>query len=153
MFVYRIVKLQKRTADLSGTGAYNEGGRWNSEGVYALYTSEHEALAMLELLVHLDESELPPRMFVMTIEVDDNAPVVQVPDSELPADWRVPGNIVLQEKGDDIFNARQYLAIKARSAVMPNSYNYILNPLFTGYYDLVKVVDVKELQVDKRLHK
>lgn len=151
MLVYRIVKNKKRTTDLTGTGAYNEGGRWNSEGVYALYTSEHSALAMLEVLVHVDEGELPPDMFIMTIEISDAAPIYTVPDERLPADWRVPENIVLKEMGDRLFAEKQYLGIKVRSAVMQDSYNYVLNPQFAGYYDLVKVVAVKPLAVDKRL--
>lgn len=151
MLVYRIVKLKIRTTDLTGTGAFNEGGRWNSEGVYALYTSEHSALAMLEVLVHVDEGELPPDMFIMTIEIADDAPIYTVPDEELPADWRVPENIALKEMGDKLFMDKEYLGIKARSAVMPDAYNYVLNPLFPGYYDVVKVVEVKPLPVDQRL--
>ncbi|TKK70928.1 RES domain-containing protein [Ilyomonas limi] len=151
MLVYRIVKSEKRTADLTGTGAYNEGGRWNSEGVYALYTSEHSALAMLEVLVHVDESELPPDMFIMTIAVADNAPVFSIPDDSLPANWRIPENILLKEMGDKILMEKKFVGIKVRSAVMQDSYNYVLNPLFPNYYDLVKVVEVKPLAVDKRL--
>ncbi len=151
MLVYRIVKSEKRTTDLTGTGAYNEGGRWNSEGVYALYTSEHSALAMLEVLVHVDEGELPPDMFIMTIEVADTAPVFTVADEDLPEDWRVPENIALKEMGDKVFMEKKFLGIKTRSAVLPDAYNYVLNPLFPGYYDLVKVVEVKPLGVDKRL--
>jgi RES domain-containing protein len=151
MLVYRIVKSEKRTTDLTGTGAYNEGGRWNSEGVYALYTSEHSALAMLEILVHVDEGELPPDMFIMTIEIADTAPIFTVPDEDLPADWRIPENIALKEMGDKLFMEKKFLGIKARSAVLPDAYNYVLNPLFPGYYDLVKVEEVKPLGVDKRL--
>lgn len=151
MLLYRIVKNEKRTTDLTGTGAFNEGGRWNSEGVYALYTSEHAALAMLEVLVHVDEGELPPGMFIMTIEIPDSVPVLEIGEKDLPADWRIPENIALKEMGDKIFEESKFLGIKAPSAVLPDSYNYILNPLYPGYYDLVKVIQVKALEVDKRL--
>ncbi len=151
MLTYRIVKSEKRTADLTGTGAYNEGGRWNSEGVYALYTSENSALAMLEVLVHVDEAELPPGMFVITIEITDTAPIFTVPDEDLPKDWRIPENIFLKEMGDKLFIERKFVGIKVRSAVMQDAYNYILNPLFPGYYDLVKIREVKPLSVDQRL--
>ncbi|MEO6815010.1 MAG: RES family NAD+ phosphorylase, partial [Ginsengibacter sp.] len=100
MLVYRIVKLKRRTKDISGTGAFNEGGRWNSEGVFALYTSENEALAMLELLVNVELAELPPNLFIMTIMIDDSAPVYKVPDRILPKDWRLPENIFLKESGN-----------------------------------------------------
>lgn len=151
MLLYRIVKNEKRTTDLTGTGAFNEGGRWNSEGVYALYTSEHAALAMLEVLVHVDEGELPPGMFIMTIEIPEGVRVLEIGEKDLPTDWRIPENIALKEMGDKIFEERKFLGIKAPSAVLPDSYNYILNPLYPAYYDLVKVIQVKALEVDKRL--
>ncbi len=151
MKVYRIVKAKKRTRDISGTGAYNAGGRWNSIGVYALYTSENRSLASLEVLVHVDEGELPPDLYVMTIEIADTAPVYEVKDSELPRDWREPENIALKAIGDRIFNENEYLGIKVRSAVMPEEYNYILNPLHPDYRSMIKVVSVAELVVDKRL--
>jgi len=150
MFVYWIVKNMIRTKDLSGKGAYNEGGRWNNEGVFALYTSENEALALLEVLVHAEESELPPNLFITTIEFSNNYPILTIADSNLPADWRIPENILLKYMGDKILSEEKYLGIKTRSAVLPGSFNYILNPLFPGYYDIVKVVDVGLLEVDKR---
>ena len=151
MLVFRIVKLKKRTKDISGIGAFNEGGRWNNEGVFALYTSENEALAMLEILVNVELTELPPNMFVMTIKIDDDAPFYKVPDKTLPKNWRLPENIFLKELGDKIFKEKKYIGIKARSAVMENSYNFILNPLYAGFYDLVKVINVHKLKIDKRL--
>ena len=151
MLVYRIVKLKRRTKDISGTGAFNEGGRWNNEGLFALYTSENEALAMLEILVNVELTELPPKMFVMTILVEDNAPIYNVPDKILPKNWRLPENIFLKNFGDRIFSEKKFIGIKARSAVMENSYNFILNPLYPNYYDLVKVVSVQKLDIDKRL--
>jgi RES domain-containing protein len=151
MFVYRIVKSKKRTKDLSGIGAYLEGGRWNNEDTFALYTSENQDLAMLELLVHIDESELPPNMFVMKIEIDDSAPILKINEDDLPKNWRVPDNNDLKEIGDKILENKKHIAVKTPSAVMPGSYNYVLNPLYPDYHDQVKVVGGRELLVDKRL--
>ena len=151
MFVYRIIKSKKRTTDLSGTGAFYEGGRWNNEDVFALFTSEHEALALLEVLVHVQETELPPDMYVTRIEIDDKAPILAYPDKRLPKSWRLPGNIALKTLGDRILESNEYIGIKVRSAVMPTAYNYILNPRYPRYYDLVKVKDVYRLEIDKRL--
>lgn len=153
MIVYRIAKKKNRSNDLSGTGAFNEGGRWNNVGVYALYTSESRALATLEILVHVEESELPPNLFIMTIEIDDSAPIYEVKDSELPKDWRQPGSIDLKTIGDKLFKENQYIGLKARSAVMPDEYNYILNPLYPGYNNLVKVTSIEDLSVDGRFLK
>jgi RES domain-containing protein len=151
MIVYRIVKLKKRTTDLSGTGAFNEGGRWNNPGTYALYTSENPSLALLEILVHVEESELPPNMFVMTIEIDDRAPMFDFPDAGLPSNWRLPENIELKEIGDRFFSENKLIGLKVRSAVMPNQYNIILNPRFPGYQEYVHVIGVDLLEVDQRL--
>jgi len=151
MIVYRIVKNKKRANDFSGRGASNEGGRWNNPGVFALYTSESRALAMLEVLVHVEESELPPDMHIITIEIDEKAPIYEVPDNDLPKDWREPENIALKNTGDALLESKKYLTIKVRSAVMPNEYNLILNPLFPRYYDLVKMIKIDLLNVDERL--
>lgn len=151
MIVYRIVKLKKRTTDLSGTGAFNEGGRWNNEGTYALYTSENPSLALLEILVHADESELPPKMFIITIELADGVPVFEIPDKDLPANWRIPENIRLKEMGDRIFHENKHIAVKARSAVMPREYNYILNPQFPDYHKYLSIINIESLDVDKRV--
>jgi RES domain-containing protein len=151
MLLYRIVKMRRRASDLSGTGAFNDGGRWNSAGTYALYTSENPALALLEILVHVDESELPPHMFIMTLEVNDKAPMYKVPDSRLPADWRVPDNMSLKKIGDRILRGEKYMGIKAKSAVLPNQYNYILNPGYPDYSKSVRVVKIDPLELDRRI--
>ena len=74
-----------------------------------------------------------------------------MPDTELPSEWRIPENIALKNRGDKILIAKKYIGLKVRSAVLPNEYNFILNPVFPGYYDLVKVESVEDYNVDKRL--
>ena len=52
MELYRITQ-EKYADDFSGNGARLYGGRWNSEGLYAVYTSASRALALLETLAHV----------------------------------------------------------------------------------------------------
>ena len=151
MIVYRIAKNKRRSNDLSGIGAYNEGGRWNNTGVYAVYTSENRSLALHEVLVHVDESELPPNLFIMTIEIDDSAPVYEVEEAELPTNWNLPENIAVKALGDNLLTRNKYIALKVRSAIMPYEFNYILNPQFPGYTNFVKVLKVEDYSVDGRL--
>lgn len=153
MTVFRIVKLKKRTSDLSGTGAFNEGGRWNHEGTFALYTSENPSLALLEMLVHAEESELPPQMYLITIEVNDKLPVFEIEDKNLPKEWRLPENIQLKDLGDKMLADLKHIGIKVRSAVLPGQYNYILNPRFPEYYKHVRVIKIEPLDIDKRFLK
>ena len=69
-------------------GTWLNGGRWNPPGVGVLYTTEHPALALVEILVHMPQvpySELPTyRLFTLEIP-DQNQRVLTA--EELPAYW------------------------------------------------------------------
>lgn len=151
MLVYRIVKDNKRTNDLSGTGSFRLGGRWNSKGTYMLYTSENSSLAYLENLVYFDRLTFPPHLQIMQIEVDDAAPIYTFPDADYPANWMDLGLLENKMLGDDWMNDLKYLGIKVRSAVNNYEFNYLLNPLFPDYINLVKVTGVTEIATDGRL--
>jgi len=151
MLVYRIAKMKERAVDLSGKGAFSYGGRWNSEGVFMLYTSTHATFTMLEVLVHADESEIPPQLFISQIEISDDAPIYQFPEEELPANWREPDNLSLKKLGDRLMREKKYVGFKVLSAVLPSEYNILLNPLFPGYADLVTIKRIDKLETDSRL--
>lgn len=151
IIVYRIAKKKHRSYDLSGIGAYNEGGRWNNSGIYALYTNENRSLALHEVLVHVNSMELPDNLCIMTIAIDDTAPVQEVKDTALPPYWKLPENIALKALGDKLLLTNEYLGLKMRSAIMPYEYNFVLNPQFPDYHNLVKVTNIEDLIVDKRL--
>jgi RES domain-containing protein len=151
MVVYRIVKDQARTKDLSGKGAFINGGRWNNPGTFLIYTSINSSLALLETLVHFDESEIPPHMFIMRMEVDDNAATYEFPDKDLPVNWRQPESFELKDIGDKLVSGNQFLAMKVRSAVNPEEYNVLINPLYKGFSELVRVLSVEGYVLDKRL--
>lgn len=153
MRVYRIVQKAHRAHDLSGTGAYRFGGRWNSPGTYMLYTSENRSLAMLEVLVHFDQDLFPADMYVMEIEIDDSAPLHVFPERSLPENWRAHENISLKETGDTIMQQMKYAGIVVPSAVLPSERNVLLNPLFKGYQDLIKISAIELIQPDERLLK
>jgi hypothetical protein len=87
----------------------------------------------------------------MTIEIRAGAPIYEVPDSALPPDWRTPENIALKTMGDRILTSNQFAGIKVRSAVMPEEYNVVLNPLFPDFTRLVKVIKVEDYEADERL--
>jgi RES domain-containing protein len=152
MKVFRIVKTKTRGNDLSGTGSFQVGGRWNSKGTYMLYTSENSSLALLENMVHYDRSLLPPRLYIMELEMDPS-PVYTVKDAEYPANWLQPGLIRNQQLGDKWMREQKFLAIKIKSAVNVLEYNYLLNPRFPDYGKLVKVKSLTEIKIDERLIK
>jgi len=154
MIVYRIAKLKKSASDLSGMGAYKEGGRWNNAGTYMLYTSENSSLAYLENLVHFEIENSPPNLYIMSIELKvDDTFIYTLPDKIYPANWQEIGNLQNKRIGDELMEERKFLGIKIRSAINKLEYNYLLNPLFPGYHELVSVRLGEELAVDARLVK
>ncbi|RVU02054.1 RES domain-containing protein [Mucilaginibacter limnophilus] len=152
--VYRIAKAEARANDLSGFGAFSFGGRWNNPGTYMLYTSENSSLAYLENLVHFDELLMPPRLFISTIEVDIKSKQLYVlPDEDYPEKWLQLDNLANKFMGDQWMHEKKHLAVKVRSAVNTAEYNYLLNPLFPKYTELVKVKHIAPLNIDARLVK
>jgi RES domain-containing protein len=154
MLLFRIAKSEKRAKDLSGTGAFKEGGRWNSPGNYMLYTSENSSLAYLENLVHFEAENTPPNLYITSIVLSARpALIYTLPDNAYPENWQEIGCLEIKALGDQLTDQRKYIAIKVRSAVNKFEYNYLLNPLFPGYHDQVKVSSVEKLTVDARLAK
>ena len=152
MLVYRIAKTLSRTEDLSGTGAFKYGGRWNSKGTYMLYTSMNSSLAYLENLVHFIDPNIPPNLFITAIEINAEHLIYHLPDNEYPAEWESADNYENKLMGDK-WMAEKRLAIKVRSVINPSEFNYLLNPLYPGYHDLVKIQSIDKLRIDSRLIK
>jgi RES domain-containing protein len=151
MKVFRIVQDKYRTNDLSGTGAFRSGGRWNSKGTYMLYTSENSSLAYLESLVHFDKILIPPHLFITELEITDDSLIYTLPGSDYPKNWRKISLIENQQQGDRWMSEKKYLGIRVRSAINLLEYNILLNPLFPKYYDMLRIISVREVPVDERL--
>ncbi|HLT24069.1 MAG TPA: RES family NAD+ phosphorylase [Ignavibacteria bacterium] len=149
MIVYRICK-SKYHKDLSGAGAEQFGGRWNSKGVPMLYTSESAALCMLEVLVHIPRTSIPDDFVMISLSVpDDNLEAVD--ESSLPKKWNdfpiIYGTTTI---GDNFIRQRTALILKVPSSIVPESYNYLINPLHPDITK-VKIEKVMKTPFDKRL--
>ncbi len=151
MKLFRVVQDRDRAKDLSGMGAFRWGGRWNSKGVYMLYTSENSSLAFLESLVYFDEGEIPPQLYITEFEIPDDVPIYNLADTEYDKNWMKLSLLKNQKQGDRWMEEKKFLGIKVRSAINPAEYNYLLNPLFPRYHNLVKIISIKEIKVDDRL--
>jgi RES domain-containing protein len=91
---YRVVR--RHYAGLTGEGARLYGGRFNPPGIPAVYTSQSIALAVLEILVRIDKSEVPSDYVVMAIRFsglrvfDAQAQIWPGQISSTPPDFRLP---------------------------------------------------------------
>jgi RES domain-containing protein len=151
MTVFRIVQDKIRADDLSGTGAFRRGGRWNSKGKYMLYTSENSSLAFLENIVPFDQDIMPPQMYIMEIEIKQASLIYTLPDKDYPKDWMKLSILANQILGDSWMREKNWLGIRVKSAINPTEYNVLLNPLYPKFHDLVGVMSVRELPIDERI--
>lgn len=155
MKVYRIEREKYLSTTLSGIGAsMDDGNRWNSRLTRMVYTAESRALALLEVAVHLDLSEdLPLDRFLVEIEIADEAVVKEISLKDLPADWsELPPTGSTQAVGDDFVHQNAALLLKVPSCIVPDEFNYLLNPLHADM-QRVKVVKTMSLSLDERLRK
>ncbi|NJM93718.1 MAG: RES family NAD+ phosphorylase [Cytophagales bacterium] len=138
MIVYRICKTYPPDHDpIDGRGAFQSGGRWNSKGVPAVYTSSSQALARAELGRHVELRMLPDDYRVYDIELPDGS-WVELP--ELPQGWDAdPPLSASRVLGDAFLNEHKYLALRVPSVCDPESYNFILNPR-AKVFDQVRVI-------------
>ncbi len=134
----------------SGNGARLFPGRWNSRGVPMVYTAESRALALLEILVHLESEEILQKNFVIfPVNIPDQA-IVKLDDS-LPNDWRDnPPPLSTRNIGDAWVKSGESLVLAVPSAIIPQEYNYLINPYHKDYQQLT-IDEVQLLNVDKRL--
>lgn len=149
MIVYRISNCNY-AGDLTGTGARLYGGRWNSEGKSMLYTASTRALAVLEVLVHLNPLIVPDNFCLVEIEVPEDS-IYTLNPNLLPANWRsVSPQTALRNLGDAFLKQQTSLLMKVPSSIVPAEYNYLLNPL---HPDAVKarVVNRESFSFDERL--
>lgn len=149
MRVYRITKC-KFINNLSGSGAYVNGGRWNSEGQYALYTASTASLAMLETLAHLDI--MPDGYCLACLNVPDTD-LIEFSSELLPVNWqKFPAPISLQSIGDQFLKQNKYLSIQFPSALLPEDKVILLNPRHPKF-SLVQFEYMRSLDISDRLHK
>lgn len=149
MRVWRITR--QRYAQLDGEGARLNGGRWNSEGVAAVYTSETLALAALEYLVHVDVEDVPADLCVLKLVIPDDAPLEDVLLGDLPSDWnKVEDHPACTARGDQWARKGAALVLRVPSAVIPTEHNYLLNPKHP-LMEKVRTVSVETFAFDRRL--
>ncbi len=149
MILYRIAKCIYAD-DMSGTGARLYGGRWNSAGRSAIYMASSRSLAVLEVLVHLPPMLLPDNYCLAQIEVPEKS-IKAIDSYTLPANWKdIYPPASLKQIGDDFLKQQEFLLLKLPSAVVPDEYNYMLNPLHKEM-SKVKITKLAPFNFDERL--
>ena len=150
MLVYRISKTEF-IEDLTGTGAKLFGGRWNNKGVFMLYASVSRALAVLELLAHLDANEIQHHSFsIAEIEIPDDS-LKTISLQLLPDNWRTPtAHLYLRSRGDAWVSKADSIALTVPSIIIQQEQNVLLNCSHPNFKK-VKLKRTYEFSFDRRL--
>lgn len=129
MRVHRLVKARHAASPLDGEGARRAGGRWNGKGTSMAYASSTLSLAVLELLVHLDPSDVPGDLMAIEADIPDSLPVAQWQPGDLPDGWRKDSaQPDLQARGDGWVKAATSGVLRVPSVVVPSEANILINP-------------------------
>ncbi|MEO8569590.1 MAG: RES family NAD+ phosphorylase [Ginsengibacter sp.] len=147
MIVYRL-SIPKYANDLSGEGASIFGGRWNSAGLKALYTSQYISLCILEILVRTQLNINPPDYQLITIEFPETE-MTEIKSTELKLGWKQHFEYT-QWIGEEFLKSSKSLVMKVPSAIVERENNFLLNPLHKNY-NQVKIINIEALDLDKRL--
>ncbi len=135
--------------NLSGEGARIYGGRWNSEGVPAVYFASSRALAVLEVLVHLPTGLLPSNFCMTNFTLDSS--FVELKAEDLPAKWQsYPFGKQTQMLGNRFFKENTALLLKVPSAIVSGDFNYVANPLHPCIKN-IKLIEKVGFSFDDRL--
>lgn len=145
---------------MSGAGASAVGGRWNSPGHPVVYASGNLSLAMLELLVHVDDSaqirNLPFVYCSIRFPIDAIAILTQ---HDVPTGWDSrPESGTSQLVGDEWLESRASAVLAVPSVVTPLRFRYVLeymnfliNPQHPDFVRLIQVDEAHDLDLDPRL--
>jgi RES domain-containing protein len=133
-----------RSARAAGdyTGAMLAGGRWNPIGVSMLYTAQSLSLACIEVLVHLDKSQLPRDYVWSRTELPETPELLRFAN--------LNDILSCQAAGHSWVSAVNELAVQVPSIVISEEFNILLNPSHSGY-DELEWTEPRPFRFDPRL--
>ena len=134
--------------DLSGIGGLKYAGRWHNKGRLIIYTAEHPALAMIETMVHFTWDTAPAELQLCTIEIENIEAIETITP---PSDW-LSSSSTTRAIGDEWLAANTALLLRIPSVIIPDSYNYLINPMH-AQPDQLKVLKTQKVPLDQRLRK
>lgn len=139
-------------ADLQGVGGLRAGARWHNRGRPIVYLAESPPGALIEILVHQEiasPAALPDRYRLLTVAMEDGLVPLDAPS--LPPDWRERTDVT-RSVGDAWLATGRTALLRVPSAIMPDVYNVLLNPLHPDAGKL-RITDTLDVPFDPRLFK
>jgi RES domain-containing protein len=149
--VWRLTRLPFARAPFDGVGPARGGGRWNSRGTYVAYASSSRALAVLEVLVHINRGQAPTDYMFIEADIPDDA-VETFDVRKLQPGWQAePPPANLREIGDQWVRTNRWLALRVPSALVPDEANYPINPAHRRFAEIQIIGMPQAAVLDPRL--
>ena len=126
MHLWRLARWPYRALD--GEGGRLHSARWHTAGRPVVYAASHLSLAVLEVIVHAESSELPADLYAFALEVPDDVAVEGLDAGEMPPDWSEPGSAACRARGDAWLAAGRTALLGVPSGIVPEETNYLINP-------------------------
>jgi RES domain-containing protein len=93
-----------------------------------VYVAQSQALAALEVLVHLDSPDLLEKYVLLQVDFDTSK-ITDLDKSVLPKSWRhYPAPAEVQAIGDAWATAGTSVVLRVPSTLVPAESNFLLNP-------------------------
>ena len=151
MEVFRIVH-NKWSNQLTASGL---PARWNSAGIFMIYTASSRSLACLENVVHMGSLDLVKPFVIMVISIPDDIEIKELAVSSLPDGWSQTGEIAYlkcRSFGDKWAENAETAILKVPSAIVPFESNYLINPSHPDFYK-ISIVNEEQFSFDQRIKK
>lgn len=147
--VWRVCRRKYIATAFTGDGARQVGGRWTPPGAVAVYTSGTLSLAILEMLVHMEQWQLGGHVAIPAI-IPDRLIETLAP-GKLPSGWdSIPAPPELQTIGVEWLRAGTSAALCVPSAVVSIEHNYLLNPNHLDFGQ-IEIGEAIKMPADTRL--
>lgn len=149
---WRICKRKHLKHAFSGEGARLFGGRWNNPGVAVVYVAGSQSLAALEMLVHLNASDLLAKYVLIPVEIEETM-IASMDPGRLPKNWRRdPAPPESKAVGDEWILSGSSVVLRVPSTLVPSESNFLLNPGREDF-SLLKIGEPLGFEFDARLRK
>ncbi len=125
MVLWRISKH----LELDGRGGISFAGRWHHAGTPVVYVAESPAGALIETCVHTSANDIPPSCTMLKVFGPD-LPIDEIELAMLDPAWFERAEIT-RELGSEWLRRRSAALLRVPSALVPETVNYLLNPLHT----------------------
>jgi len=126
-------------------------GRWNGSGRKVIYCAESIALAFLENMIRRQGVGFNQDFKTVILQIPEDVKMQKVSGKDLPDGWRKFSDYSkCQPIGNEWYDEGIYPILKVPSAVLPESFNYVINATHPDSKK-IKIIGITDLIPDERI--